>query len=31
MDYIEIYNKEHIQNRLSYSEIRKKYGIPRGT
>lgn len=31
MDYIEIYKKEHIQNRLSYSEIRKKYNIPRGT
>lgn len=31
MDYIEIYNKEHLENGLSYSEIRTKYNIPRGT
>lgn len=31
MDYIEIYKEEHIQNKLSYSEIRKKYNISRGT
>lgn len=28
---LEIYHKEHIENSLSYSEIRKKYNIPRGT
>ena len=31
MDYLEIYQKEHIENKLSYSQIREKYNIPRGT
>lgn len=31
LDYKQIYETEHVQNGLSYSEIRKKYNIPRGT
>lgn len=31
MDYLKIYEEEHIKNGLSYSQIRKKYNIPRGT
>lgn len=31
MDYVKIYEKEHIENGLSYSTIRTKYNIPRGT
>ena len=31
MDYLKIYEEEHIKNGLSYSEIRRKYNIPRGT
>lgn len=31
MDYLKIYEEEHIKNRLSYSQIRKKYNISRGT
>ena len=30
MNYIEIYNEEHLKNGLTYSEIRTKYGISRG-
>ena len=28
---LEIYEKECIQNKLRYSEVKKKYNIPRGT
>ena len=31
MDYLKIYEEEHIKNRLSYSQIREKYNISRGT
>lgn len=31
MDYQSIYDLEHIQNGLSYKEIREKYNISRGT
>lgn len=31
MNYKEIYEIEHIQNGLTYTEIRQKYNIPRGT
>lgn len=31
MDYLKIYEEEHIKNGLSYSQIREKYNIPRGT
>lgn len=31
LDYKEIYQKEHIENELTYSQIREKYNIPRGT
>jgi hypothetical protein len=31
LNYKEIYQKEHIENRLTYSQIREKYNIPRGT
>ena len=31
MDYLKIYEEEHLKNKLSYSQIRKKYNIPRGT
>lgn len=31
MDYIKIYEEEHIKNGLSYPQIQAKYGIPRGT
>lgn len=29
--YLEIYQREHVENGLSYSEIREKYNIPRDT
>ena len=29
--YLEIYQREHVENGLSYSKIREKYNIPRGT
>lgn len=29
--YLNIYNKEHLRNKMSYSEIQSKYNIPRGT
>ena len=28
---LEIYQKEHVENKLKYSQIKQKYGIPRGT
>lgn len=31
IDFLKIYEEEHIKNGLSYSEIRTKYNIPRGT
>jgi transposase len=31
LDYREIYQKEHLENGLTYSQIREKYNIPRGT
>ena len=31
MNYLKIYEEEHIKNRLSYSQIREKYNISRGT
>lgn len=31
LDFKEIYNLEHLQNHLTYSQIRAKYNIPRGT
>lgn len=31
MDYLKIYEEEHIKNGLSYSQIREKYNISRGT
>jgi hypothetical protein len=31
LDFKEIYQKEHVENGLSYSQIRAKYNIPRGT
>lgn len=31
MNFAEIYQKEHIENHLTYSQIRKKYNITRGT
>lgn len=31
MDYLKIYGEEHLKNKLSYSQIREKYNIPRGT
>ena len=31
MDYLKIYEEEHLKNGLSYGEIRNKYNIPRGT
>lgn len=31
MDYKQIYLEEHVKNGLTYSQIREKYNIPRGT
>lgn len=31
MDYEQIYLEEHVKNGLTYSQIREKYNIPRGT
>lgn len=31
LNYKQIYEIEHVQNGLSYRQIREKYGIPRGT
>lgn len=31
LNFLEIYEKEHLKNHLSYSQIRKKYNISRGT
>lgn len=31
MDYIKIYEEEHLKNGLSYGEIKKKYNINRGS
>lgn len=31
MDFLSIYREEHLKNGLSYSQIREKYNIPRGT
>lgn len=31
MDYLKIYEEEHIKNGLTYSQIREKYNITRGT